>query len=780
MLLFLQPSGSKVTNLASPGWTKSAPALAAIGLATSLLLLLGWAGFSDPPIAEELVESSDSGREVLSQSTETAQIGKKLNDAPTRSMSAGPATVAIGPTWSVSGQCLDRAGRPVPGARIFALPPGADALRFPLESTARRTALARDDGRFALEGVMPQSLLVATSTTPLLSRESARVLGQEGGALKVTLTLEPARLVEGTSVDAAGSPVARAQVELHLPSPQPRVDLRAEGAHLLFHRDLPLRALSGADGRFTVLQPLRDRMFAWASREDMPEGRCIVRRDIPLVIRMANTHNATFAVQDQRGVPLSNVRVEVWGTGHATPWVSTTDTDGQCRFGSLPGARYFVVRFERPDLETFVTLPGADFHSKITLRERQSRTCKIVSEASAGIPSVRVRAFELSHALAAMDAGFDEDSARALALILESTSDAQGQISFPTHGGDLHIEAEPHHGWKPAQAFFPKTASELLVSLLPKNDSVPFFGRIICPTKSPLSTFRVRSHDISGLGNQTSNWREFSESPFRWESDRATRTCFEIAADGFASAFAWASPGAPFALELHRARNLRIRIVDSQGHPLKSAEFACSDSEGTPRFPLHTPSHEQSRLVLDRRGEVSLVNVQFGAWKAALTIRGFSLPQECRLEVDAMTPELLEVQLPLRLSAKWRKQEIVLQRSSKDDVQFELRLLDMEGNPILNQQFRWDRHGPRVVVARPLRAAIRQGAFPLRWITTAPYERVPTVLVEPGGDWGQRVLALPIPVGESAELELLTAEGRRQKYEIEADQDYALRLDIEN
>ncbi|MEM7307854.1 MAG: carboxypeptidase-like regulatory domain-containing protein [Planctomycetota bacterium] len=135
-----------------------------------------------------------------------------------------PVDVVLAAGWTLRGEAVDELARPVAGVRVAwrARTRMPERIRTWLDG---RPAVTGDDGRFALQGVLPGSVELFATAPGLAPERSSVVPGEETRRIRFEF-LRGHRLA-GVARDAGGAPVAGAAIEVS-PVDPPGEALRVE------------------------------------------------------------------------------------------------------------------------------------------------------------------------------------------------------------------------------------------------------------------------------------------------------------------------------------------------------------------------------------------------------------------------------------------------------------------------------------------------------------------------------------------------------------------------
>ena len=334
------------------------------------LLLLGaglaWLVFSEPgDPAPAPIQDRQAPTITM---TEPAQAA----GAPRQDLRQGPAVAAFdnrqvkvgAGRHGLRGQVVDEAGDPVPNAWVAAYSVPFPLLDFefsiseifdkPLDFSLEPLAstFADAEGRFSLAGLQGRTLYLTGRSHQRLTPRRQRVLpdaldGEEGVILRTVAGAS----ISGTVTDAAGAPVANAEV---LVGPGIKYLIAAFRNRNFFVE----RVYTGADGSFTVEAvpagtALTANAFANAVesglREFGPLGRKV---DAQVEVRLGDVGSLSGVVQDLEGEPVArasviavplDLRYVIPFIRDIRAWTATTDGRGRYRYARLPRAMFLLM-----------------------------------------------------------------------------------------------------------------------------------------------------------------------------------------------------------------------------------------------------------------------------------------------------------------------------------------------------------------------------------------------------------------------------------------------------
>lgn len=266
------------------------------------------------------------------------------------------------------------AGEPVAGAELAIL--GQPAGSTPMAILARmehdkRTETTDGEGAFEVHNLAPGAYRLEISAPGHATLVVPGVQVEAGGADLGTLELEPGVEITGTVVDAAGRPVAGAEV--HASSPESQVfPLPRRGG------ESQAPAMSGADGRFVVPDRRRgERIDLQISHSDyQPTGVSGVEAPNPVPLRIVLTRAArvTGTVVDPTGEPVDGAvvlvmmeeaeptRATIGVRGFTFPVNGRTDDGGRFEIDQVPSGRVRITAsaqgWRAAELSSLEVAPG--------------------------------------------------------------------------------------------------------------------------------------------------------------------------------------------------------------------------------------------------------------------------------------------------------------------------------------------------------------------------------------------------------------------------------------
>ncbi|HEY4239004.1 MAG TPA: sigma-70 family RNA polymerase sigma factor [Kofleriaceae bacterium] len=243
---------------------------------------------------------------------------------------------------ALSGRVVDEHGAPIAKARVTAM---STADAWPVVDPQRDGVVAGADGTFAIESLSAGTWRLTAAGGDFAPTTSVPItVDGEHEHTGVELVLAPGGAVHGTVRDAAGAPVAGADVSVVVRGFVPWRTRR--------------QAVTDDAGAFTIggLARRSYDVVAWhetAASQIVPvELAAASARDVTLVLDI--TGAITGTVVDTRGQPLGDAQVVASPVqGDRAAWdvrgvqETVTDQGGAFRFAGLPGGSY-VVSAARP------------------------------------------------------------------------------------------------------------------------------------------------------------------------------------------------------------------------------------------------------------------------------------------------------------------------------------------------------------------------------------------------------------------------------------------------
>ncbi|MGE0144469.1 MAG: hypothetical protein AB7I19_13180 [Planctomycetota bacterium] len=306
---------------------------------------------------------------------------------------------------SIAGVLTDFAGKPLEGSEVRASA-SADVAdsgpRFELDGihdTGRnRTATTDVDGKFLIEGVRPGPVTLVATGDSHLSTVSAPMQALPGTAIEhVKLVAETGASIDVQVVDAAGRPVADAEVEVSQPSAHESVgpahgarriarsirarsggapDLRIAGMAM------PLRTgRTGADGHVVLTGLPAGAVAVSATHEEHAASRAIEtvlpqRGRVEAIATLRQAGFVAIEVVDTAGAPVEGISILLRGPSgdDSEEHTARSGSAGTAKVGPLLPGRYDAV-LELPPVPT--TMGGMQIVMDRNGGEIDSSRCSI-------------------------------------------------------------------------------------------------------------------------------------------------------------------------------------------------------------------------------------------------------------------------------------------------------------------------------------------------------------------------------------------------------------------
>ena len=246
--------------------------------------------------------------------------------------------VVLNDPVSVEGRVLDRAGRPVEGARVDISNEHPGVAPFDGFPTPHHKA--DRDGHFLLNWLAPgaQELRASASQHPELGRANVQVLCPPGVRTSTELVLDPGLTITGRVVDESGKPLVGWIVTA---VPEPRDTPRHEQAH------------TDGEGRFVIANLDSDHVYtlrpcvlgeiaspARADRPNVEAGSKDVEIVVPASIRADAHVRGRFLGRDGRSP--ADIHLEYRPEGSNESWYITVDPESGAFDQGLRPGRYQV------------------------------------------------------------------------------------------------------------------------------------------------------------------------------------------------------------------------------------------------------------------------------------------------------------------------------------------------------------------------------------------------------------------------------------------------------
>ena len=202
---------------------------------------------------------------------------------------------------SVSGVVRDESGKPLPGSKVVLVRArGFSTYQWNHDRIMEKGTPVGEDGSFVLSGLSTEGKWRVAAAAPGFAR--GRSTNVNPGA-NVDIELSPRMELSGTVVDAAGEPVANAELSMMTKSADRNRDM--------FNRD---QATSDEEGNFLFKElkqgTYRLEVSSAAGVTDVDPIE-IGPENMPLKVVLPESHGLTVLVTDPDGNPLQDVRVAV-------------------------------------------------------------------------------------------------------------------------------------------------------------------------------------------------------------------------------------------------------------------------------------------------------------------------------------------------------------------------------------------------------------------------------------------------------------------------------------
>lgn len=411
----------------------------------------------------------------------------------------------------------------------------AVAEAFASRATERRPmarATTGADGKFALEG------LAAGSYDLWAEREGgfARLTGQEAPAGDLELELEPGVLVHG-KVEVNGGP--------------PKGPLLVSGAVAGFPRIF--EAQTGAEGAFSLGPvPAVDRAIVstllegYLGAHEVVEDLGSVRSsESEVVLNLDSPRRITGVVLDDGG-PAAGVKVSLEGGDKEGVPDVTTDSAGRFTFEHVhPG-----------DFSVSATKPFASGHESVTVPSDRDPPPVTVDLAPVGVVRGVVRD----------DGGHPVSDVTVFLTgheVVHTGADGRFELTEAGPQERLLVRAEGFISLDEELKIPPGTVVEKEISL---QRALLLRGTVVDEGGQPIHLANLTVRDeTSADGNQASTDKD---GAFELEAATA-RTEVEVEAQGYVTARRAMAAGTPERVVLHKGGSLLVRLVDTDGRPVK-------------------------------------------------------------------------------------------------------------------------------------------------------------------------------------------------------------------
>ncbi|MCE9593561.1 MAG: sigma-70 family RNA polymerase sigma factor [Planctomycetes bacterium] len=660
------------------------------------------------PVGRAVALATDGSNEALAGEFALPATSTALeHDAPPRAFQWSLAAAS-----AVAGRVVDAAGTALAGATVTLFHGVHPFIEGGAPIDAAGRAVTDAFGRFVFHGLPKSFSLHAEHGDDVAQACLSAELEQPTDVVDVELRVAPAWRVRGRVVDREGRALAGATIDALNDDRRGRG--RSTGQAGVSYRVLVRqRARSAADGTFEFarLPAIRHTLGVELDGFD-PRRLPLEGPQDDLLFELERSANLAVRVLDPGGAPLVGANVRLFGPSREPRVETTTDAEGRARF-AVPGDATVFLRVSAAGFASRLDLPFAMRATKtereLVLEPAVSIRGRVVEANGEALAAWGVTARLPSSELAAWNdvwaPKFDDAQ-----VFASAETDSTGEFVLDgLDGREYELAATPVDS-KAVEGLARVAGGQSGVELVVGGrggDTTTFIGRVVERVGgAPIAAFSLTAQRQGQGGSRSAAARDFraSDGTFRLFGGRPGHWWVWVRADGYAPRFVpardYAAGEQALELQLDRAVDLDVRVVDAGGRAVHGARVICRGDDGRPVPTMISPNYWLNSVPCDARGEAGLVGLPARPLEIDVRVMEVDELFTFRIDPTSASAGAVELALPLDLGAARRSVELALVAGTTNAPTFALSAPEANATPWLGRcGVRVQGHDGRVVAS---------------------------------------------------------------------------------